>query len=48
MKRILLLLIFISSLFIYGCTNEEAKQLQSKFNEEIKVETQYKRGRKQK
>lgn len=48
MKRILLLLIFISSLFIYGCTNEEAKQLQSKFNEEIKVETQYKRGKKAK
>ena len=48
MKRILLLQIFISSLFICGCTNEEAKQLQSKFNEEIKVETQYKRGKKAK
>ena len=38
MKRIFLLVIFVSSLFICSCTNDEAKQLQSKFNEEIKVE----------
>lgn len=48
MKRMLLLSIVVSSLFICGCINEEAKQLQSKFNEEIKVETQYKRGKKAK
>ena len=48
MKRIFLLVIFVSSLFICSCTNDEAKQLQSKFNEEIKVETQYKRGNKAK
>ena len=48
MKGISLLAIFISSFFICGCTNDKAKQLQSKFNEEIKVETQYKRGNKAK
>lgn len=48
MKGISLLAIFISSFFICGCTNDEAKQLQSTFNEEIKVETQYKRGKKAK
>lgn len=48
MKRIFLLVIFVSSLFICSCTNDKAKQLQSKFNEEIKVETQYKRGNKAK
>ena len=48
MKRIFLLVIFVSSLFICSCTNDKAKQLQSKFNEELKVETQYKRGNKAK
>ena len=48
MKRILFLLIFISSIFIVGCKSDEAKQLQSKFNEEIEVNTQYKRGKKAK
>ena len=45
MKRISRLLIFIYSLLIYGCISEEAKQLQSKFNEEIKVAPQYKKGK---
>lgn len=40
--------IFISLLFICGCTNDEAKQLQNKFNEEIEVNPQYKRGKKAK
>lgn len=44
MKRISLLLIYFL-LFICSCTNEEAKQLQSKFNEEIKVTPQYKRSK---
>lgn len=40
--------IFIALLFICGCTNDEAKQLQNKFNEEIEVNPQYKRGKKAK